>query len=119
MSAPQQKKETAYPEKTRYKLKGLKLESPAYAESLTNAFKTTRDIAAQIREEFVPFVKNAKARVHELVLIIQELRREIRMARDQLVTSNKDDLYPSLVLIEEIGDPRFWHKGEEFLEPTK
>ncbi|KAK4450536.1 hypothetical protein QBC34DRAFT_448183 [Podospora aff. communis PSN243] len=117
MSAPQQKKETAYPEKTRYKLKGLKLDAAAHAESLTNAFKTTRDIAAQIREEFAPFVRKARARVNELILIIQDLRREIKAARETLIASNKDDLYPSLMVIEEVGDPLFWSKGEEFIEP--
>ncbi|KAK5658170.1 hypothetical protein OQA88_2143 [Cercophora sp. LCS_1] len=107
------KKETPYPEKQSYKLKGLKLDAAAHAESLTNAFKTTRDIAAQIREEFVPFIKKARARVNALIEIIQTLRKEMKLAREALILSNKEDLYPSLMAMEEYGDPLYWRQGEE------
>ncbi|KAK4161624.1 hypothetical protein QBC43DRAFT_357496 [Cladorrhinum sp. PSN259] len=114
--APKQAKETPYPEKQSFKLKGLKLDTAAYAEGLSNAFKTTRDIASQLKEEVVPFVKKARARVNVLIEIIQQLRKEIRIARDALNVANKDDLYPSIMALEEAGDPLFWKLDEEFKE---
>lgn len=108
------KKGAAYPEQQSFKQRGLKLDTAPYTEKLANTWKTTRDIAREIKEEFEPFVKKARARVNELILIIKDLRAEIRAARDTLRTTNKDDLYPSLMVIEESGDPRFWAKGEEF-----
>lgn len=104
---------TPYPEKQSYKQKGLKLDAPAYSESLTNAFKTTRDIAAQIRAEIEPFIRKARARVNALVEIIQELRKEIRLAREALVATNKDELYVSILAIEAVGDPLYWREGDE------
>ncbi|KAK0716521.1 hypothetical protein B0T21DRAFT_375076 [Apiosordaria backusii] len=110
------KKETPYPEKQSYRSKGLKLDTAAYAETLTNAYKTTRDIASQVKEEVLPFIKKARARVNSLIEIIQQLRKEIRIARDALIIANKDDLYPSLMAIEEVGDPLYWRQDEEFKE---
>ncbi|KAK3988896.1 hypothetical protein QBC44DRAFT_397117 [Cladorrhinum sp. PSN332] len=113
---PKQAKETPYPEKQSFRLKGLKLDTAPYAEGLTNAYKATRDLAYQIREEVVPFVKKARARVNQLIEIIQQLRKEIRIARDALIVTNKDDLYPSLMAMEESGDPLYWRQDEEFKE---
>ncbi|KAK4461463.1 hypothetical protein QBC42DRAFT_252434 [Cladorrhinum samala] len=113
---PKAAKETPYPEKQSFRLKGLKLDAAAYAEGLTNAFKTTRDVASQLREELIPFIKKARARVAGLIEIIQQLRKEIRIARDALITANKDDLYPSIQALEEFGDPTYWKLDEEFKE---
>lgn len=109
-------KETPYPEKQNFKLKGLKLDTAAYAEGLSNAFKTTRDVASQLRHELIPFIKKARARVNGLIEIIQQLRKEIRIARDALIIANRDDLYPSIQALEEMGDPLFWKQDEEFKE---
>lgn len=110
------KKETPYPEKQSYKLKGLKLDAAGYAESLTNAYKTTRDIAAQIRGEIEPFIRKARARVNALIEIIQDLRKEMRMAKEALIVANKDELYVAMMAIDAVGDPWYWREGDEMKE---
>ncbi|KAK0665941.1 hypothetical protein QBC41DRAFT_339464 [Cercophora samala] len=109
-------KEIPYPEKTSYKAKGLKLDTAAYADTLTNAYKTTRDVASQLRELLEPFIRKARARVNSLIEIIQQLRKEIRLARDALILTNKDELYPSIMVMEEVGDPLFWRQDDEYKE---
>lgn len=113
---PKQAKEVPYPEKQSYRAKGLKLDTAAYADTLTNAYKTTRDIASQIREQIEPFIRKARARVNYLIEIIQQLRKEIRIARDTLIITNRDELYPSIMAMEEVGDPLFWRLDEEYKE---
>ncbi len=111
------KKETPYPDKPPiYKAKALKIDSPAYADSLGNAYKTTRDVSKELKDEIDPFVAKAKARVKQLIDIIQVLRKELREAKDALVLANRDNLHPALLQME--GDPMSWEMGEENKEAS-
>lgn len=101
---------TPYPEKVKYKFKGFKLDIPAHTFALSNAYKTTRDVAKELKEEVPVFVTKARERVDHLVGIIQQLRKEIREARDSLVVTNRDSLHPSLMVIDEA---LMWRKGDE------
>ncbi|KAK4186019.1 hypothetical protein QBC35DRAFT_388240 [Podospora australis] len=111
---PPKKEAPPYPEgKVKYKFKGFKIDVAQHTETLGNAYKTTRDVARELREEIVPFVKRARERVEELVIIIQGLRKEIREARDALNAANRENLHLSLMLLDEYGDPMLWRRGDE------
>ncbi|RYP29049.1 hypothetical protein DL767_006911 [Monosporascus sp. MG133] len=94
-----------------FKDKSIKVESPVYAEGLRNTFNTTKDIAKELNAEVIPFVQHAKQRVRELVEIIQQLRKELKEARDALAEANKQNLHPTLLELSD--DPLTWQKDEE------
>ncbi|KAK0708680.1 hypothetical protein B0H67DRAFT_673026 [Lasiosphaeris hirsuta] len=105
------KQAIAYVKPKTFNDKSVKVEAPIYAEGLSNAFKTTRDVAQELNAEVTPFVAAAKKRVKELIEIIQGLRKEIKEARDALAAANKENLHPALL---ELGDdPSTWLKEEE------
>ena len=99
-----------------FKEKSIKVDAPIYADGLRNTFSTTRDVSKELHSEVTPFVMHAKQRVRELIDIIQQLRKEIKEARDALALANKDDLHP--ILLELGDDPREWGKGEELKMAT-
>lgn len=120
-----------YPDKKPpvYKSKTIKIESGVHTEQLSNAYKTTRDVAVELRSELEPFLKKARERVCELIKesnmlkktlreVKEELRiakEELRMAKEQLVTTNTKDLHTALMLLEE--NPLDWCKTEVDNDP--
>ncbi|KAH6641230.1 hypothetical protein F5144DRAFT_125641 [Chaetomium tenue] len=106
-----------------------KIDVGLHTENLSNAYKTTRDVALELHRELQPYLKKAKDRVCELVhevnklkqtvrdlkLEITVLREELRVTKEALVTANTNTLHPALLLIE--GDPYDWCKKEEDIQP--
>ncbi|KAK4222933.1 hypothetical protein QBC38DRAFT_488749 [Podospora fimiseda] len=111
------KKEVNYPEKKGFRIKGLKIEAAEYTDALSNAWKTTRDLASALRLEVEPFINKARKRVDDLLEMIRLLRIEIRTARENITKANKEELFPPLLAIYDAGDPLRWREDEEYKEP--
>jgi len=112
-----------------YKSKTIKIEAGVHTEQLSNAYKTTRDVAVELRSELEPFLNKARERVCELVKESNTLKRnlrevkeelraakeELRATKEALVVANTKSLHPALLLLEE--DPLEWCKAEVDKEP--
>ncbi|KAK0734068.1 hypothetical protein B0T26DRAFT_51088 [Lasiosphaeria miniovina] len=112
-----------------YKSKAIKIDGGLHTEQLSNAYKTTRDVAVELRSELEPFLKKARERVCELIReanglkkslreVKEELRiarEELRLTKDALIVANTKNLHPALLLLEE--DPNEWCKAEVDTEP--
>ncbi|KAK0702417.1 hypothetical protein B0H67DRAFT_595632 [Lasiosphaeris hirsuta] len=107
-----------------YKSKTVKIEAGLHTEQLSNAYKTTRDVAVELRTELEPFLKKARERVCELVREtnalkkdLREVKEDLRIAREELritkealIDANSKNLHPALLLLQE--DPLEWCKAE-------
>jgi len=112
-----------------YKTKALKIDGGLHTEQLSNAYKTTRDVAVELRSELEPFLKKARERVCELIREanalkknLREVKKELRLAREELrvtkealIVANTKSLHPALLLLEE--DPLEWCKADVDSEP--
>lgn len=82
-----------------------------YAGTMVNAYSTTRDLALDLQTQLPAFVKKAQARVTHLVGIIQDLRRQLHDAQQEVIKANTrlhEVLHSQIIL-----DPDLWEKGQE------
>lgn len=112
-----------------YKSKTVKIEAGIHTEQLSNVYKTTRDVAVELRSELEPFLKKARDRVGELIREANQLKKslrevkeelrlakeELRLAKEALIVSNTKNLHPALLMLEE--DPAEWCKTDVDNEP--
>ncbi|KAK0647018.1 hypothetical protein B0T16DRAFT_391341 [Cercophora newfieldiana] len=106
-----------------------KLDAGLHTENLTNVYKTTRDVAAELQRELRPYLEKARARVHGLVEEVNKLKQQIRdlkaelkqvkdelaQTKEALEKANSTALHPALLLID--GDPAEWSKKDEITLP--
>ncbi|KAK3291343.1 uncharacterized protein B0H64DRAFT_446571 [Chaetomium fimeti] len=118
-----------YPDKPPIYKKATKIDAGIHAENLSNVYKTTRDVALELKRELEPHLKKAKDRVCALVQEVNNLRQQIRdlktelkqvkdelkAAKDALLAANTSTLHPTLLMIDD--DPAEWHKKDEDTQP--
>lgn len=107
-----------------YKNKTMKIDSVIHTEYLSNAYKTTRDVAKELQRELEAHLEKARQRVMSLVKEVNELKklvrelkqqivilkRELKEAQDTLNMANAKTLHPTLLLLDD--DPDNWCKAE-------